>query len=40
MTLVSNVHLTHGLTLLCAVATAYAALAESTGRIVLNGGPW
>jgi hypothetical protein len=34
MTLVSNVYLTHGLMLLCACATTYAALPESTGRIV------
>lgn len=34
MTLVSNVYLTHGLMLLCAVAAVYAALPESTGRIV------
>ena len=34
MTLVSNVYLTHGLMLVCAVAAAYSALPESTGRIV------
>ena len=34
MTLVSNVYLTHGLMLLCAIAAAYNALPESTGRIV------
>jgi hypothetical protein len=34
MTLVSNVHLTHGLMLLSAFAAAYAALPESTSRIV------
>ena len=34
MTLVSNVFLTHGLMLLCACAATYAALPESTGRIV------
>ena len=34
MTLVSNVYLTHGLMLLCACAATYAALPESTGRIV------
>ena len=34
MTLISNVYLTHGLMLLCACAAAYAALSESTGRIV------
>jgi len=34
MTLVSNVYLTHGLMLLCALAAAYSALPESTRRIV------
>jgi hypothetical protein len=34
MTLVSNVYLTHGLMLVCAVAATYSALPESTGRIV------
>ena len=34
MTLISNVYLTHGLMLLCACAATYAALPESTGRIV------
>jgi hypothetical protein len=34
MTLVSNVYLTHGLMLLCAVAAANSTLPESTGRIV------
>ena len=34
MTLVSNVYLTHGLMLLCAVAAACSTLSESTGRIV------
>jgi len=34
MTLVSNVYLTHGLMLLCAIAAACNALPESTGRIV------
>ena len=34
MTLVSNVYLTHGLMLLCAIAAACSALPESTGRIV------
>ena len=34
MTLVSNVHLTHGLMLVCAVAAAYSTLPESTDRIV------
>jgi hypothetical protein len=34
MTLVSNVYLTHGLMLLCALAAACAALPESTGRVV------
>ena len=39
MTLVSNVYLTHGLMLLCAVAAAYAALPESIGRVVPEGRP-
>lgn len=34
MTLVSNVYLTHGLMLLCAIAATHSALPESTGRIV------
>jgi hypothetical protein len=34
MTLVTNVYLTHGLMLVCAVAAACNALPESTGRIV------
>jgi hypothetical protein len=34
MTVVSNVFLTHGLMLLCACAATYAALPESTGRII------
>lgn len=34
MTLISNVYLTHGLMLLCAVAVAHNALPESTGRAV------
>jgi hypothetical protein len=34
MTLVSNVYLTHGLMLVCALAPAYSTLPESTGRIV------
>jgi hypothetical protein len=34
MTLVANVYLTHGLMLLCALAAAYNAVPESTGRIV------
>ena len=34
MTLVSNVYLTHGLMLLCAIAAACNTLPESTGRIV------
>jgi hypothetical protein len=34
MTLVSNVYLTHGLMLWCALAAAYSALPESTRRIV------
>jgi TRAP-type uncharacterized transport system fused permease subunit len=34
MTLVSNVYLTHALMLLCALAAAWAALPESSGRIV------
>ena len=34
MTLVANVYLTHALMLLCALATAWAALPESSGRAV------
>lgn len=34
MTLISNVYLTHGVMLLCACAATWAALPESTGRIV------
>ena len=34
MTLISNVYLTHALMLMCALAATYAALPESTGRIV------
>jgi len=34
MTLVSNVYLTHGLMLVCAIAAAYSALPESARRIV------
>jgi hypothetical protein len=34
MTLISNVYLTHGLMLLCALAATCAALPESAGRIV------
>jgi hypothetical protein len=34
MTLVSNVYLTHGLMLLCAVVAACNTLPESTGRVV------
>jgi hypothetical protein len=37
MTLVANVYLTHGLMLLCALAAAYNAVPESTGRIVPRG---
>ena len=34
MRLVSDVYLTHGLMLLCALAAAYTSLPESTGRVV------
>jgi hypothetical protein len=34
MTLVGNIYLTHGLMLLCALTAAFAAVPESTGRII------
>ncbi|MBI2739795.1 MAG: hypothetical protein HYX38_25015 [Rhodospirillales bacterium] len=39
MTLVSNIYLTHCLMLSCALAAAYSALPESTGRVVRDWRP-
>ncbi|SEP42311.1 hypothetical protein SAMN02990966_06005 [Rhodospirillales bacterium URHD0017] len=39
MTLVSNVYVTHGVMLLCAVGAAYSALPDSTGRVVAEWRP-